>query len=90
MNTGMTNLQSGVPVLGDLKLLPQTYYSIELYAEHFVPEINGTLNFYQEEDVYWAGVDENGKDVWEWVWGRQERFHLIRTPVQKADFTIQP
>jgi len=72
---GMTNLQSGVPVLGDLPLLDNTYYSVELYAEHYVLERDETLNFYQEEDVYWDR--ETGK--WEWVWGRQEEFHVIRS-----------
>lgn len=84
----MTNLQSGVPALGDLPLLSHTYYSIELYAEHFVPEINATLNFYQEEDIYWAGVDASGKDIWEWVWGRQERFHIIQTDEKQDELAL--
>ncbi|KAI0476284.1 hypothetical protein GGR56DRAFT_462984 [Xylariaceae sp. FL0804] len=73
---GMTNLQDGVPVIGDLPLLKNTYYSIELYAEHFVPEMNKTIFFPQEEDVYWD--DEAG--TWEWVYGRQEELLLVRSP----------
>ncbi len=72
----MTNLQDGVPVLGELPLLDNTYYSIELYAEHFVPELNQTLKFPQEEDVYW---DEQTRS-WEWVYGRQEKLLLVRSP----------
>jgi hypothetical protein len=61
-----------VPVLGDLPLLPNTYYSLELYAEHFVEEKNATYNFMQEEDLYW----DQSTQMWEYVWARQERFHL--------------
>lgn len=71
----MTNLPYNVPVLGDLPILPQTYYSVELFASQFVPEWNETVNFLQEENAYWS--DE--KQGWEWVWGRQEQYHLIRS-----------
>ncbi|KAI0868817.1 xaa-Pro aminopeptidase family enzyme [Hypoxylon argillaceum] len=77
---GMTNLQDGVPVLGDMPLLKDTYYSIELYAENFVLEKNRTLKFAQEEDVYWDAETES----WEWVYGRQEEFLLIRTPAEAS------
>ncbi|KAG6910947.1 hypothetical protein DXG01_006001 [Tephrocybe rancida] len=70
---GFVNLPAEVPVLGELTILPNTFYSIELHAYHFVPEMNQTLKFRQEEDARW--VAETGK--WEFVRGRQEKFHLI-------------
>lgn len=71
---GMTNLQNKVPVLGDMPILSNTWYSVELYASHFVPESGVTLPFYQEEDVYWNSTTEE----FEWVHGRQEDWHVIR------------
>jgi len=82
---GMFDLQEKVDILGDLPLLNKTYYSVELYAEHFVPERNETLPFYQEEDIYW--VDE--ETGWEWAYGRQDKFLLVRTSADTAKLRIQ-
>ncbi|PSS05282.1 putative lipo protein [Coniella lustricola] len=72
---GMTNLQDEVPFLGDLPLLKNTYYSIELYAEHYVPEKNMTVLFPQEEDVYWSEKSQS----WEWVYGRQSQYLFVHS-----------
>lgn len=71
----MTNLQDSVPILGDLPILSHTYYSIELFAEHFIPERNATYKFMQEENVYWDAETNN----WAFVLGRQEKFHVVKT-----------
>lgn len=71
--TGFTNLPEYVPVLGELAILPNTYYSIELYAYHFVPQRNETLRFRQEENAYWDARTGS----WKFVRGRQEKYHLV-------------
>lgn len=71
----MTNLQDEVPFLGDLPLLKNTYYSIELYAEHYIPEKNATVLFPQEEDVYWS----EDTQTWEWVYGRQSQYLFVHS-----------
>lgn len=72
--SGFTNLPEYVPVLGELVILPKTYYSIELYAYHRIPERNETIRFRQEENAYWS--QQTG--TWQFVRGRQEGFHLIK------------
>lgn len=72
----MTNLQEQVPALGDLPLLKNTYYSIELLAQHYIPEKNMTVNFPLEEDVYWREETQS----WEWVYGRQSKYLVVGAP----------
>ncbi|KAL5508528.1 hypothetical protein ACEPAH_6147 [Sanghuangporus vaninii] len=72
---GFTNLPVFVPIYGELPILPETYYSIELFARHFVPERNESLRFMLEENVFWKD-DTKG---WHFVRGRQERFHIVDT-----------
>ncbi|KAK0206613.1 hypothetical protein DFS33DRAFT_1273040 [Desarmillaria ectypa] len=62
---GFTNFPEHVPVLGEPPLLPNTYYSIELFATHFVPERNETLSFLLEENAYWNAEPE----TWQFVRG---------------------
>jgi hypothetical protein len=88
----MTNLQDGVPVLGDLPLISNTWYSVELYAENYVSSTSADaggdgqlLNFYQEEDVYWKPDEsKEGGGSFEWVYGQQDEFLLIRTPASEG------
>lgn len=71
---GLWDKQDGVPVRGDLKVRPSTWFSIELQATSAIPEWNGRrLACRQEEDIY---LDEKGER--RWVVGRQEAFHLVR------------
>ena len=56
-------------------MIPNTFYSVELAVWHFVLERNATLFFPLEEDVRF--VDGRG---FNWVYGRQTKFHVIKTP----------
>ncbi|KAF5363732.1 hypothetical protein D9756_000748 [Leucocoprinus leucothites] len=83
---GFLNLPEFVPVVGELPLLPYTYYSIELYAYHFVEERNETIRFRIEENAHW---DENSHS-WVFVRGRQERFHLVdKRKALSSSLTVQ-
>jgi len=70
---GLWDKQEGVPVKGDLKVRPNTWFSIELQATAAIPEWKRKLACRQEEDVY---LDEQGER--HWVYERQSAFHLVR------------
>jgi hypothetical protein len=45
------------------------------------------MKFFLEEDVFWQ-EDEYG-EYWDWVYGRQEKFHMIRSPAEDMDMKAQ-
>lgn len=70
---GLWDRQQGVPGRGDVKLIPNTWFSIELSSRTPVPEwANQELFVGMEED---AMVGADGKI--QWVLRKQEKFHLI-------------
>ncbi len=71
---GLWDRQEGVPGRGDVAVLPNTWFSIELEARTPVPEWGGqAVKSSQEED---AAVGEDG--VARWILRRQTAFHTIR------------
>jgi Xaa-Pro aminopeptidase len=71
---GLWDRQEGVPGRGEVTLIPNSWFSIELGARTPVPEWGGQELFVgQEED---AIVDGDGKISW--ALRRQTKYHLIR------------
>ena len=71
---GLWDRQEGVPGRGDVKLLPSTWFSIELQASTPVPEWGGQkVRSAQEED---AILGPEGK--MRWVLSRQSKYHLVK------------
>lgn len=71
---GLWDRQEGVPGRGDVRIIPNSWFSIELGARTPVPEWGGQELFVgQEED---AAVDSFGKVSW--VLRRQTEYHLIK------------
>lgn len=65
--------QEGVPVRGDARIRPSTWFSIELQARVPIPEWNDKVaSCRQEEEAY---LDQAGDR--HWVFRRQESFHLV-------------
>jgi Xaa-Pro aminopeptidase len=70
---GLWDRQDGVPGRGDVRLMPSTWFSIELQATTPVAEWRGQpLRSAQEED---AMLGEDGR--MSWVLERQTRYHLV-------------
>ena len=71
---GLWDRQEGVPGRGDVPVLANTWYSIELQATTPVPEWGGQkVQCALEED---AAIDSDGRI--KWVLSRQEAFHIVR------------
>jgi hypothetical protein len=70
---GLWDRQVDIPGRGDVPIIPNTWYSIELQAGTPVTEWgNQIVRSAQEEDVV---VNENGSV--EWIRGRQTTFHIV-------------
>jgi Xaa-Pro aminopeptidase len=71
---GLWDRQQGVPGRGDVPILPDTWFSIELSGQTEIPEWGGQpLWVGQEEDAY---IDADGKIAWVLV--RQTQYHLVK------------
>ena len=71
---GLWDHQEGVPGRGDVRLLPNSWFSIELQATTPVAEWgNQPLRSAQEED---AELGADGK--MHWILRRQTEFHIVR------------
>ena len=71
---GLWDRQQGVPGRGDVKLIPNSWFAIELAATTPVPEWNNQeLWIGQEEN---AGIDARGQI--RWILKRQSRYHIIK------------
>jgi Xaa-Pro aminopeptidase len=71
---GLWDRQEGVPGRGDVKMVPNSWFSIELGGRTLVPEWDGQELFVgQEED---AAMDADGKISW--VLRRQTKYHLVK------------
>jgi hypothetical protein len=71
---GLWDRQKGVPGRGDVPLLPNTWFSVELQATTAVAEWDGQkVQSAQEDDVI---VDSEG--IIHWVLPRQTGYHLVK------------
>lgn len=71
---GLWDRQQGVPGRGDVKLVPNSWFAIELAASTPVPEWNNQELWVGQEEN--AVLDEQGR--MSWVLKRQTEFHLVK------------
>jgi Xaa-Pro aminopeptidase len=71
---GLWDRQQGVPGRGDTKLVPGSWFAIELSASTPVPEWNNQELWVGQEEN--AVLDEQGRMIW--VLKRQTEYHLIK------------
>ena len=70
---GLWDRQEGVPGKGDLPVLPETWFSIELSIRRPVPEWGGKELFVGMEEEAQIGADGRVR----WTLRRQEDYHLV-------------
>lgn len=71
---GLWNRQQGVPGRGDVKLIPNSWFAIELATTTPVPEWNNQELWVGQEEN--AAIDDQGRI--KWVLKRQSEFHLVK------------
>jgi hypothetical protein len=71
---GLWDRQQGVPGRGDVKIIPNSWFAIELQTTTPVPEWNNQELWVGQEEN--AAIDETGKI--NWVLRRQTEYHLIK------------
>jgi Xaa-Pro aminopeptidase len=73
---GLWDHQQGVPGRGDVLILPNTWFSIELSTRTPIPEWNGRELFLGAEED--AALDADGRISW--VLRPQTDYHLVKGP----------
>jgi hypothetical protein len=71
---GLWDRQQGVPGRGDVKIIPNSWFAIELQTTTPVPEWNNQELWVGQEEN--AAIDETGKI--NWVLRRQIEYHLVK------------
>ena len=71
---GLWDRQQGVPGRGDVRLIPNSWFAIELAARTKVPEWNNEELWVGQEEN--AAIDAQGRIAW--VLRRQTEFHLVK------------